>query len=96
MAGPVLLTLLLRFLALDLGPANDMLLFLSLTVAAALLGGLLPALASAAVGSLLLNWFLTKPYGTMPPNKSSADAMPSRRACVARIVSSGTKNRRPV
>ena len=45
----------------QLGLANDMLLFLALTVAAALLGGLLPALASAAVGSLLLNYFYTPP-----------------------------------
>jgi two-component system sensor histidine kinase KdpD len=45
----------------DLGIANDMLLFLSLTVTAALLGGLLPALASAAFGSLLLNYFFAPP-----------------------------------
>ncbi|MGI5378792.1 DUF4118 domain-containing protein [Streptomyces sp. CA-251387] len=59
--GPALLTLLLTHVDADLGLANDMLLFLTLTVAAALLGGLLPALASAAVGSLLLNWFFTEP-----------------------------------
>ncbi|WP_055533421.1 sensor histidine kinase, partial [Streptomyces graminilatus] len=59
-AGPVLLALLLN--AVDLGLANDMLLFLALTVAAALLGGLFPALASAAVGSLLLNYYYTPPY----------------------------------
>jgi two-component system sensor histidine kinase KdpD len=58
-AGPVVLALLLN--AVDLGLANDMLLFLALTVAAALLGGLLPALASAAVGSLLLNYYYTPP-----------------------------------
>jgi two-component system sensor histidine kinase KdpD len=38
-----------------------MLLFLTLTVAAALLGGLLPAFASAAFGSMLLNWYFTPP-----------------------------------
>ncbi|MFI5555166.1 DUF4118 domain-containing protein [Streptomyces sp. NPDC051738] len=59
--GPMLLTLLLTHVDADLGLANDMLLFLTLTVAAALLGGLLPALASAAVGSLLLNWYFTAP-----------------------------------
>ncbi|QOV35015.1 sensor histidine kinase KdpD [Streptomyces ferrugineus] len=59
--GPTLLTLLLTHVDADLGLANDMLLFLTLTVAAALLGGLLPALASAAVGSMLLNWFFTPP-----------------------------------
>ncbi|WP_432054657.1 ATP-binding protein [Streptomyces sp. bgisy022] len=58
-AGPALLALLLS--AVDPGLANDMLLFLALTVAAALLGGLWPALASAAFGSLLLNYFYTPP-----------------------------------
>ncbi|MFI7384036.1 ATP-binding protein [Streptomyces sp. NPDC049813] len=60
-AGPALLALLLTHVDSDLGLANDMLLFLSLTVAAALVGGLLPALASAAFGSLLLNYFFTPP-----------------------------------
>ncbi|WP_329424990.1 sensor histidine kinase KdpD [Streptomyces sp. NBC_01268] len=59
--GPLLLALLLTHVDADLGLANDMLLFLALTVAAALLGGLFPALASAALGSLLLNWFFTPP-----------------------------------
>ncbi|RSS79268.1 ATP-binding protein, partial [Streptomyces sp. WAC06614] len=59
-AGPALLTLLLTVVP-GFGLANDVLLFLSLTVAAALLGGLLPALASVAVGSLLLNYFFTPP-----------------------------------
>ncbi|MFF9804968.1 ATP-binding protein [Streptomyces coeruleorubidus] len=58
-AGPPVLAALLS--AVDLGLANDMLLFLALTVAAALLGGLMPALASAAVGSLLLNYFYSPP-----------------------------------
>jgi two-component system sensor histidine kinase KdpD len=57
--GPVILALLLN--TVDLGLANDMLLFLALTVAAALLGGLYPALASAACGSLLLNYYYTPP-----------------------------------
>ncbi|WP_241844740.1 DUF4118 domain-containing protein, partial [Streptomyces silvensis] len=59
--GPALLTLLLTHVDADLGLANDMLLFLTLTVAAALLGGLAPALASAAFGSLLLNYYFTPP-----------------------------------
>ncbi|MEV8022171.1 sensor histidine kinase KdpD [Streptomyces sp. NPDC086554] len=59
--GPALLTLLLTHVDADLGLANDMLLFLTLTVAAAMLGGLLPALASSAVGSLLLNYYFTPP-----------------------------------
>jgi two-component system sensor histidine kinase KdpD len=57
--GPAVMALLLN--TVNLGLANDMLLFLALTVAAALLGGLLPALASAAFGSLLLNYFYTPP-----------------------------------
>jgi two-component system, OmpR family, sensor histidine kinase KdpD len=57
--GPAILAGLLN--TVHLGLANDMLLFLTVTVAAALLGGLLPALASAAVGSLLLNYFYTPP-----------------------------------
>ncbi|MCX4819883.1 sensor histidine kinase KdpD [Streptomyces sp. NBC_01142] len=60
-AGPVLLALLLTHVDADLGLANDMLLFLSLTVASALLGGLLPSLASAAFGSLLLNYYFAPP-----------------------------------
>ncbi|MEU2338579.1 sensor histidine kinase KdpD [Streptomyces sp. NPDC013172] len=63
--GPVLLTWLLTSATPDVGLANDMLLFLTLTVAAALLGGLFPALASAVVGSLLLNWFFTPPVHTL-------------------------------
>ncbi|MFJ9153594.1 ATP-binding protein [Streptomyces sp. NPDC102270] len=59
LAGPALLTILLT--TVDLGLANDMLLFLAVVVAAALLGGLFPALASAALGSLLLNYFYTPP-----------------------------------
>ncbi|MFB0632285.1 ATP-binding protein [Streptomyces sp. AB3(2024)] len=59
--GPALLTVLLSQVVPDLGLANDMLLFLTFTVAAALLGGLLPALASAAFGSLLLNYYFTPP-----------------------------------
>ncbi|GHB59524.1 sensor histidine kinase [Streptomyces cirratus] len=60
-AGPAVLSVLLSQLVPELGLANDMLLFLTFTVAAALLGGLLPALASAAFGSLLLNYYFTPP-----------------------------------
>ncbi|MFD0438008.1 DUF4118 domain-containing protein [Streptomyces chartreusis] len=63
--GPAVLAVLLTHVAPEVGLANDMLLYLSLTVAAALLGGLLPALASAVVGSLLLNWFFTPPVHTL-------------------------------
>lgn len=63
--APVLLTLLLTSLSDTMGLANDVLLFLFLTVLAALLGGLLPALASAAISSLLLNYYLTPPTHTL-------------------------------
>ncbi len=63
-AGPVLLTLLLTHVGRDLGFANQTLLFLSIVVAAALAGGLLPALAAAAVGSLLLNYYFAPPIHT--------------------------------
>jgi two-component system sensor histidine kinase KdpD len=59
LAGPALMAVLLN--TVDLGLANGMLLFLAMTVAAALLGGLFPALASAAFGSFLLNYFYTPP-----------------------------------
>ncbi|KES06275.1 histidine kinase [Streptomyces toyocaensis] len=62
--GPLLLALLLKTALPDVGLANDMLLFLAFTVAAALLGGLLPALGSALVGSLLINWYFTPPVRT--------------------------------
>ncbi|WP_225830044.1 sensor histidine kinase KdpD [Streptomyces sp. NK08204] len=63
-AGPLLLTWLLSSVVPDVGLANDMLLFLTMTVAAGLLGGLFPALASAVVGSALLNWYFTPPVHT--------------------------------
>ncbi|GDY55919.1 hypothetical protein SVIO_065420 [Streptomyces violaceusniger] len=67
--GPVLLTLALTTLntrPVGTGPgfANEVLLFLTLTVGAALLGGLLPALAAATVGSALLNYYFTPPTHT--------------------------------
>ncbi|MFC8246486.1 ATP-binding protein [Streptomyces chartreusis] len=63
-AGPALLAVLLTHIPADLGLANNVLLFLSLTVTAALVGGLVPALASATVGSAVLNWFFTPPVHT--------------------------------
>jgi two-component system, OmpR family, sensor histidine kinase KdpD len=45
--------------------AVPVLLVLALVVAAALLGGMRIALPGAVAGALLLNWFLTPPYGTL-------------------------------
>ncbi|MBV7243736.1 sensor histidine kinase KdpD [Streptomyces sp. MW-W600-10] len=63
--GSVLLAVALRGMEDAPGLANDVLLFLFLTVAAALLGGLRPALASAAVGCMLLNYWFTPPTHTL-------------------------------
>jgi two-component system sensor histidine kinase KdpD len=62
--GPLLLTCALTHVGSGSDLTNNLLLFLALTVGAALLGGLLPALASAAAGSLLLNWYFTPPLHT--------------------------------
>lgn len=62
--GPALLCLVLTQLHPALGIATDMLLFMTLTVAAALVGGLYPALVSAVGGSLLLNYFFAPPLHT--------------------------------
>ncbi|MGC5014168.1 ATP-binding protein [Streptosporangium sp. DT93] len=42
---------------------SEILLFLCLTVAVALAGGMWPAITTAVGGSLLLNWFFTTPVG---------------------------------
>ncbi len=50
----------------------DLLLYLALTVASALVGGIWPAIGCAVLGSLAVNWFFTEPRGTLtisdPPN----------------------------
>ncbi|MFE9423318.1 ATP-binding protein [Kitasatospora sp. NPDC006697] len=58
--GPPLLALLLNQLSRTALP-TDMLLFFSVTVCAALVGGLFPAIASAIVGSTALNYWFTPP-----------------------------------
>jgi two-component system sensor histidine kinase KdpD len=63
--GPVLLTLLLAALGTAVGLPTAMLLFLTLTVGAALAGGVLPAVVSALWGSLLLNYWFTPPTHTL-------------------------------
>ncbi|GGP99025.1 sensor histidine kinase [Streptomyces roseolilacinus] len=96
--GPCLLTWVVSDLGAGagLGPglANDML-FLTLTVAAALLGGLFPALASAAVGSLLLNWYFTPPTRTWtiadPENMAAIAVFFAVAASVASVVDVATR-----
>ncbi|MEV7212360.1 sensor histidine kinase KdpD [Kitasatospora cineracea] len=62
-AGPPLLALVLTGLH-GPGLSTDMLLFLSLTVCAALVGGLFPAIASALVSSSALNYYFAPPIHT--------------------------------
>ena len=58
---PPLLTFLLTPFRGELNLVSDVLLFLLATVVVALVGGLLPALTAAVVGSLFLNFFFTPP-----------------------------------
>jgi two-component system sensor histidine kinase KdpD len=62
--GPPLLTYLLSLAREHLGLTSDLLVFLSLTVGVALVGGLWPAVVAAIAGFLLLNWFFTPPFHT--------------------------------
>ncbi|MFC8451708.1 ATP-binding protein [Kitasatospora sp. NPDC057223] len=62
-AGQLLLALVLTHVH-GFGASTDMLLFLTVTVCAALVGGLLPAIASALVGSSALNYYFTPPLHT--------------------------------
>jgi K+-sensing histidine kinase KdpD len=70
-AGAALLGVGLLALALAHEPARRLdyavpvLLVLTLVIAAALFGGMRVALPGAVAGALLLNWFLTPPYGTL-------------------------------
>ncbi|MGQ4515442.1 ATP-binding protein [Streptomyces sp. DW26H14] len=88
--APVLLTLLLSSLSDPLGLSNDVLLFLFMTVLAALFGGLLPALASAALSSLLLNFYYTPPSHTLdiaePKNVVALVVFFAVAVCVASVV----------
>ncbi|MFI6157396.1 ATP-binding protein [Kitasatospora sp. NPDC051170] len=68
LAGPPLLAVVLTAIG-GLGLSTDMLLFLSLTVLAALVGGLLPSIASALVGSSVLNYYFTPPLHTFTINE---------------------------
>ena len=59
--GLPLLTCVLTLLRGDLSLTSDILLFLALVIAVALVGGLGPALVAAIGGSLLLNYYFTPP-----------------------------------
>ncbi|MDH6705631.1 two-component system sensor histidine kinase KdpD [Kitasatospora sp. MAA19] len=68
LAGPPVLAVVLTAIG-GLGLSTDMLLFLSLTVCAALVGGLLPAIGSALVASSVLNYYFTPPLHTFTINE---------------------------
>ena len=67
--------------------ASDALLFLLLVVTAAILGGLGPALATGALGAVLLNFFFTQPYRTLRIHEASAVVAVVVFAVVALMVS---------
>ena len=64
-ALPTLTAAVLTPLRDSLNLSSDVLVFLLMTVVAALVGGLGPALVSAAASSLLLNFFFTPPLHTL-------------------------------
>ena len=63
--APVALTALLAQARQQFDLSSDLMLFLALTVGVALVGGLWPALATAVVGTLLLNYYFTPPLYTL-------------------------------
>ncbi|WP_226925274.1 ATP-binding protein [Georgenia thermotolerans] len=63
--GPVVLIAALRLVHAGAGLPSEMLLFLALTVAVAIVGGLVPAVVSALLGFLTLNYFFTPPTGQL-------------------------------
>ena len=64
-AAPLVAAAVLKPLQPTLNLASDVSVYLVVVVAAALVGGLGPALVSAGVGALALNYWFTPPYGTL-------------------------------
>jgi two-component system, OmpR family, sensor histidine kinase KdpD len=60
-AGLVVLTLVLTHARAQLTLPSDMLLYLAIVIGVALVGGLVPALVAAVLGSLLLNYYFAPP-----------------------------------
>ncbi|SDK01319.1 two-component system, OmpR family, sensor histidine kinase KdpD, partial [Nonomuraea maritima] len=67
-AGMPLLTATLAPFREVLSLPSEILLFLCLTVGVALIGGTWPAITTAVGGSLMLNWFFTRPIGRFTIN----------------------------
>ncbi|GAA1874674.1 ATP-binding protein [Lapillicoccus jejuensis] len=68
----------------------EMLVYLCLTVACALVGGVWPAVACAVASSLVINWFFTEPVGTLtissPQNAAALLLFVVVAAAVASVV----------
>jgi two-component system sensor histidine kinase KdpD len=67
--GLPLLTVILRLLKDDVALSSNVLLYLAMVIAAALVGGRGPALLCAVAGFLLLNFFFTEPVHTFTINE---------------------------
>jgi two-component system sensor histidine kinase KdpD len=89
-AGPPLLVLAMSPARDRLSLSTHAMVFLLLTVAVALLGGLWPALVAAVAGGLLLNWFFTPPFSTFtiddPQNAFTLVAFVLVAAAVSSVV----------
>jgi two-component system sensor histidine kinase KdpD len=71
LVGAPLLTLVLHNLRTHLTLPADMLLYLLLVTVVAAVGGRLPALVTAALASLLVNWYFTPPFYTFTITETS-------------------------
>lgn len=71
LVGAPLLTLVLHNLRTHLTLPADMLLYLLLVTIVAAVGGRLPALVTAALASLLVNWYFTPPFYTFTITETS-------------------------
>ncbi|MGC0312021.1 two-component system sensor histidine kinase KdpD [Kitasatospora acidiphila] len=92
--GPPLLALLLTQLN-DTALPTDMLLFFSVTICAALIGGLFPAIASALVSSTALNYYFTPPIHRLtisdPQNILAVAIFAAVSIAVATVVDMGAR-----
>ena len=88
--GPAALTAILLLPRMQVGLPTDLMLFLALTVAVALVGGLWPAIASAVTGFFALNYFFTPPTGRLtigdPENVLALTVFVVVAAAVASVV----------
>lgn len=69
--GPVLATVVFLLIGRDdVAVSTNMLVYITVVVAVALLGGLWPAVTAALIGSALVNWFFTHPTGGLTVSES--------------------------